>query len=517
MLLAPSCHGTHKLLDFLFITESNFYNNQRQMYSPDWLGRSRQQSVFTRSFHTSAINSSQDDLTQDKSKIDKVKKQQEKVNNLDDVKGELYPDDEEEFKYWEANRRTRMYHDTEQMSESAYIDIVNDQFKKGFSVLKTTEPSSTEDKDDFKYSETDRNKIYHDTEQMSESAYIDIVDDQLKKGINDFKTAEFSTTEGKEEYKYSETDRRTKNYHDTEQMSESAYIDIVNNQLKKGVQDFKTAEPSTTEGKEEFKYSETDRRTELYHETEQMSESAYIDIVNDQLKKGFNVSKTAESTAENEEEFKYSEADRRTELYHNTEQMNESAYIDIVNDHLNQGFNQFTEDTSTTKGCQETANLSDTLTHTDFSGKLNMVDISSKPDTDRVAVAMATIKLGEKAFNLVKHNKSKKGDVLTVAQIAGITAAKHTSELIPLCHNIPLSKVNVDLKLVEESHYVVITSLAKAYGKTGVEMEAIMAASMAAITVYDMCKAVSRDMIIGNIKLVKKSGGMRGDYQLSKI
>lgn len=221
---------------------------------------------------------------------------------------------------------------------------------------------------------------------------------------------------------------------------------------------------------------------------------------------------------EDEEEFKYWETDRRTQIYKNTEQMthSESAYVNIVNEHVNREF-QSIKDTSTdsVETSKESDNLSDRLTHTDISGKLNMVDIGSKSDTNRVAVAMATIKLGEKAFNLVKYNKSKKGDVLTVAQIAGITAAKQTSNLIPLCHNIPISKVTVDLELVEESYSVVITSLAKTYGKTGIEMEAIMAATVAAVTVYDMCKVVSREMIIGDIKLVKKTGGTRGDYHLT--
>ena len=223
---------------------------------------------------------------------------------------------------------------------------------------------------------------------------------------------------------------------------------------------------------------------------------------------------------EDEEEFKYWEKDRRARLYGDTEQIKHHTdlhdYVDVVVEQVSEGLTDYKSAPSVTdKQEQGSESLSDVLTHTDNSGKLNMIDISTKVDTDRVAVAMATIKLGEKVFNLVKQNKTKKGDALTVAQIAGITAAKRTSELIPLCHNIPLSKINVDLQLVEKSHSLVITSLAKSHGKTGVEMEAIMAATVAAVTVYDMCKAVSRDMVISDIKLVKKTGGARGDYQLN--
>ncbi|XP_053399447.1 molybdenum cofactor biosynthesis protein 1-like [Mercenaria mercenaria] len=155
------------------------------------------------------------------------------------------------------------------------------------------------------------------------------------------------------------------------------------------------------------------------------------------------------------------------------------------------------------------------LTHTDQSGRLNMVDIGSKLDTSRTAVAVGTIFLGKDAFSLVKENKIKKGDVLTVAKLAGITGAKRTSELIPLCHNIPLSKVDVDLQLVEESYAVKVSCLAKTYGKTGVEMEAITGVAMATVTIYDMCKAVTKEMVIGDIKLTHKSGGKSGEYNSS--
>ena len=373
---------------------------------------------------------------------------------------ELYTDDKEEFKYWEADRRTRAYHETEQTSETAYINIVQDQLGQERNDLNT----DTSIAEEFKYSEADRRtRAYHDTEQTSESTYINIVQHQLGQELNDLNTDTSIAEESGKEFKYSEADGRTSVYHDTEQMSETAYINIVQDQQKQGIKDFSTDSSFAEDGPEEFKYSEADGRTSVYHDTEQMSETAYINIVQGQLKQGV-------------KDF-------------NTE-------FSVLDD-------------------KKIVSLSDTLTHTDISGKLNMVDIGAKPDTDRIAVAMATIKLGKKAYNLVKNNKSKKGDVLTVAQIAGITAAKQTSTLIPLCHNIPLSNVKVNLELVQESWSVVITSLAKTYGKTGVEMEAIMAATVAAVTVYDMCKAVSRDMVINEIKLVKKTGGMRGDYQIA--
>lgn len=152
------------------------------------------------------------------------------------------------------------------------------------------------------------------------------------------------------------------------------------------------------------------------------------------------------------------------------------------------------------------------LTHTDQSGKLNMVDISDKANTTRVAIASGIVYLGEQAFQLVKENRMKKGDVTTVAKIAGINGAKRASDLIPLCHNIPLSKVSVDIELNQDINAVIVTSLAKSYGKTGVEMEALTAVTVAALTVYDMCKAVSKDIVIGNIQLIHKSGGKSGEF-----
>lgn len=142
-----------------------------------------------------------------------------------------------------------------------------------------------------------------------------------------------------------------------------------------------------------------------------------------------------------------------------------------------------------------------------------MVDVGDKENSVRTAVACASIYLGEEAFSLVEANKTKKGDVLSVAQLAGIMAAKKTGELVPLCHNIGLSKVSVNLTLHKHNYSVYIECEAKTVGKTGVEMEAITGASMAAITVYDMCKAVNREMVISDIRLLSKKGGKSGEYQ----
>ena len=140
-----------------------------------------------------------------------------------------------------------------------------------------------------------------------------------------------------------------------------------------------------------------------------------------------------------------------------------------------------------------------------------MVDVGAKPDTERVAIARGEVHMRKATFDLIRDGQIKKGDVLTVAQIAGITAAKRTSDLIPLCHPLPLTKVDVDLALDESLPGVVITATAKTVGKTGVEMEALTAVSVAALTVYDMAKAAEKTMRIQNIRLVEKRGGKSGD------
>nr|CAH7716904.1 unnamed protein product [Callosobruchus chinensis] len=157
------------------------------------------------------------------------------------------------------------------------------------------------------------------------------------------------------------------------------------------------------------------------------------------------------------------------------------------------------------------------LTHTDDQGKMSMVDTGDKADTTRNAVASATVQINPEITLLIRENLIKKGDVLTVAEIAGIMGAKGTSHIIPLCHNIQLSHVQVRAKLCEETCEIHITSSVRCVGKTGVEMEALVAASTAALTVYDMCKAVSKGIIIKEVKLLSKSGGKSGSYQAKEI
>ncbi|KAM9608229.1 molybdenum cofactor biosynthesis protein 1 isoform 4-T4 [Morphnus guianensis] len=162
--------------------------------------------------------------------------------------------------------------------------------------------------------------------------------------------------------------------------------------------------------------------------------------------------------------------------------------------------------------CTKVPRASHSLTHTDEEGRATMVDVGGKPDSRRSAVAGAVVCLGQKAFGMVRQNQVKKGDVLAVAQIAGIQGAKLTSQLIPLCHNIPLNHVEVSLSLDEARYAVVIRSSCQTWGRTGVEMEALTAASLAALTVYDMCKAVTHEIVIEEVKLLSKTGGQRGDF-----
>lgn len=152
------------------------------------------------------------------------------------------------------------------------------------------------------------------------------------------------------------------------------------------------------------------------------------------------------------------------------------------------------------------------LTHIDENGKANMVDVSNKKDTVRTAEAFGVVEVSEILYDKIKNNEVGKGDVLTTAKIAGIQGGKKTSELIPLCHNIIVTKLDVDINLNEENKSVEIHSFAKCVGKTGIEMEAITAVSVAAITIYDMCKAVDKSIVIKEIKLLKKTGGKSGDF-----
>ncbi len=154
------------------------------------------------------------------------------------------------------------------------------------------------------------------------------------------------------------------------------------------------------------------------------------------------------------------------------------------------------------------------LTHLDEEGRARMVDVGWKPTTDREATAKGHVSVQPETLRLIKEGLMKKGDVLTIAQLAGIMGAKRTSDLVPLCHPLPLNQVQVELQLDEQRNRVEITATAGTSAKTGVEMEALTAVSVAALTVYDMCKAVDRGMRIEAIRLVRKRGGQSGDFTL---
>lgn len=151
------------------------------------------------------------------------------------------------------------------------------------------------------------------------------------------------------------------------------------------------------------------------------------------------------------------------------------------------------------------------LSHLDEHGQARMVDVAHKPDTARSATARGEVRMRPATFEKVKAGNLKKGDVLAVAQVAGVMAAKRTADLIPLCHPLPLTSIDVELALDEALPGVQITATVRTVGKTGVEMEALTAVSIAALTVYDMAKAVEKTMQIENIRLVEKHGGQSGD------
>ncbi len=153
------------------------------------------------------------------------------------------------------------------------------------------------------------------------------------------------------------------------------------------------------------------------------------------------------------------------------------------------------------------------LTHFDGKGDAHMVDVSGKDVTARVAVAEAHIKMAPETYDIITEGRAKKGDVLSVARLAGIMGAKRTSDLIPLCHPLPIAKVAVELTPDPDLPGIRITATVKTTGQTGVEMEALTAASTAALTVYDMAKAVDRAMEIGGLRVVLKDGGKSGRYE----
>lgn len=156
------------------------------------------------------------------------------------------------------------------------------------------------------------------------------------------------------------------------------------------------------------------------------------------------------------------------------------------------------------------------LTHFNEQGRAKMVDVTGKTVTCRTAVAKGEIHMSRETLGRIRSGTVKKGDVLAVAQVAGIQAAKHTWELIPMCHPLPLTGIDISFALLEEPFRVEITAAVTCTGVTGVEMEALTAVSSAALTIYDMCKAIQKDMRIEHIRLLSKSGGKSGDYNIEE-
>ena len=152
------------------------------------------------------------------------------------------------------------------------------------------------------------------------------------------------------------------------------------------------------------------------------------------------------------------------------------------------------------------------FTHFNEEGRAKMVDVGEKPVSTRTAVAAGRVLVNEHTFALIRSGGMKKGDVLTVAQVAGVMGAKRTPDLIPMCHPIPISGIDLRLSLDEQRLSVEIEASVRCDGRTGVEMEALTAVSVAALTVYDMCKAVQKDMVISDIRLLSKTGGVHGEF-----
>jgi cyclic pyranopterin phosphate synthase len=153
------------------------------------------------------------------------------------------------------------------------------------------------------------------------------------------------------------------------------------------------------------------------------------------------------------------------------------------------------------------------FTHLDETGKMRMVDVGDKAETRRRATAACRVLVGPKVFPLLQAGRLPKGDVWAAARLAGIMAAKNTAQMIPLCHSLPLTAVEVDFTLEPEEFTVTIEARVRTQARTGVEMEALTAAAVAALTLYDMCKAVDRGLVISDLLLLEKSGGVRGDYR----
>lgn len=154
----------------------------------------------------------------------------------------------------------------------------------------------------------------------------------------------------------------------------------------------------------------------------------------------------------------------------------------------------------------------DKFSHLDEKGKAKMVDVSGKISTNRLAKAYGKVLLNQKTYDMVKNSEIEKGDVLTVAKVAAIMAAKNTANTIPMCHPINLTSIDIEFNMDDQNHAIEIFATCKLNDKTGVEMEALHAISVAGLTIYDMCKAVQKDIIITEIKLLRKTGGKSGEY-----
>ena len=185
-----------------------------------------------------------------------------------------------------------------------------------------------------------------------------------------------------------------------------------------------------------------------------------------------------------------------------------------VRGHTGHTLNEEANDVAMREAGTRTGPPVSSLAHTDESGNARMVDVSSKPDTERVAVAVGSVLMRRETMKLIQDNALKKGDVMGVARVAGIMAAKNTSQLVPLCHPIPLDHISVEFQLDDQRNAVDVTATAKTTSKTGVEMEALTAVSVAALTIYDMCKSADRGMRIEGVRLVRKSGGRSGEVVL---
>ena len=158
------------------------------------------------------------------------------------------------------------------------------------------------------------------------------------------------------------------------------------------------------------------------------------------------------------------------------------------------------------------AALPGTLTHFDTAGQAHMVDVGAKAETHRTAIAAGTIRMKPDSLALIQSGSAKKGDVLGIARIAAIMAAKRTSDLIPLCHPLALTRVTVEFSIDVDAHAVDCTAQVETFGKTGVEMEALTAVQVGLLTIYDMCKAVDRGMVMTNVRVLEKHGGKSGDW-----